>query len=286
MQLCTTVVFNSKWLRLRHPRVESESNYDTHYIFGVRHRGANVSAFCGALARKHFADVPIRRRDAILFTPAQDLPNGLSNIVVSIPRMWFREMDEDNRLPDVPMMFCYEGVNFLRLLPLTVYQSDLQKNGEFMEYKHVSPGMPSNFCTSEIEIGNFQQHQFNVNLSIRGVALILDKKWNNAYLLPHGAKVDGLYLPNEDKKAYLQATFTADAYHDRKRHVITRSCTPELLRNQECCLWQYRSVFAVGGKNKEVVFHRCVGKVPVEQVSFPFVSDSHEEIAKRGGLSR
>ncbi|VDM85758.1 unnamed protein product [Strongylus vulgaris] len=26
--------------------------------------------------------------------------------------------------------------------------------------------------------------------------------------------------------------------------------------------------------------------VPVEQVNFPFISESHEEIAKRGGLSR
>ncbi|KAK6742753.1 hypothetical protein RB195_010176 [Necator americanus] len=234
----------------REARVESEKNYDTHYIFGVRHRGANVSAFCGALARKQMADVPQRYRDAILFTPAQDLPNGLANVVLSIPRMWFRQVGRGDRLPDVPVMFCYEGINFLRLLPLTLYQSDLQQNGDFMEYKH--------------------QHQFNANLSIRGAALILDKKWNNAYLLPQSAK----------------PTLTADAYHEKKRHIITRSCTPMLLRNQECCLWQYTSVLAVGGHHKEVVFHRCVGKVPVEHVNFSFISGSHEEIAKRGGVSR
>ncbi|KAL6727111.1 hypothetical protein Aduo_009017 [Ancylostoma duodenale] len=229
---------------------DSDCTCTLYSYFPVRHRGANVSAFCGALARKQLTDVSEQHRDAILFTPAHDLPNGLANIVLSIPRMWFRKMGKDHRLPNVPIMFCYEGFNFLRLLPLTIYQSDLNQNGEFMEYKH--------------------QHQFNANLSIRGVALILDKKWNNAYLLPRGAK----------------ATFTADAYHDKKRHVITRSCTPTLLSNQECCLWQYRSVFAVGGHRKEVVFHRCIGKVPVEDVNFPFVSESHEEIAKRGGMSR
>lgn len=35
----------------------------------------------------------------------------------------------------------------------------------------------------------FQQHQFNANLSLRGVALILDKNWNNAYLIPPSHKV-------------------------------------------------------------------------------------------------
>ncbi|VDM81811.1 unnamed protein product [Strongylus vulgaris] len=79
------------------------------WLVSVRNRGSNVSAFCGALARKRLADVQVRHRDAILFTPAQDLPNGLTNIVISIPRMWFREMGKDHRLPDVPMMFCYEG---------------------------------------------------------------------------------------------------------------------------------------------------------------------------------
>ncbi|KAK6038411.1 hypothetical protein COOONC_24084 [Cooperia oncophora] len=61
------------------------------------------------------------------------------------------------------------GTNFLRLLPLTIYQSDLTANGDYMEYRH--------------------QHQFNTNLSLRGVALILDKKWNNAYLIPQSHKV-------------------------------------------------------------------------------------------------
>ncbi|VDO25271.1 unnamed protein product [Heligmosomoides polygyrus] len=98
----------------------------------------------------------------------QDRKNGES-VVVSIPRLWFREFEEDHRLPDVPILFCYEGTNFLRLLPLRIYQSDLISKGDFLEYKH--------------------QHQFNANLSLRGVALILDKNWNNAYLIPPSHKV-------------------------------------------------------------------------------------------------
>ncbi|KAK5986921.1 hypothetical protein GCK32_016375, partial [Trichostrongylus colubriformis] len=114
------------------------------------------------------------------------------------------------------------------------------------------------------------QHQFNTNLSLRGVALILDKKWNNAYLIPQSHK----------------ATLTADTYHDKRQHVITRLCTPSLLRNQECCLWRYRSVLNLHGRKKEIIFHRCIGKIPIERTKFPFVSDSHEEIARRGGMSR
>ncbi|XGW15433.1 hypothetical protein V3C99_001142 [Haemonchus contortus] len=234
----------------REVRNDQEKTYDTHYIFGVHHRGANVSAFCGALARKQLRHVPIKRRDAVVFSPAQELPNGLANVVVSIPRLWFRDIGNGRRLPDVPILFCYEGFNFLRLLPITIYQSDLVHNGDFLEYKH--------------------HHQFNSNLSLRGVALILDKKWNNAYLVPHSHK----------------ATLTADSYHETKRQVITRTCTPSLLRNQECCLWRYRSVVNLHGHKKEVIFHRCIGKVPVEQHSFPFISDSHEKIARQGGLSR
>ncbi|KAJ1350534.1 hypothetical protein KIN20_006339, partial [Parelaphostrongylus tenuis] len=231
-------------------KMDPEKNYDTHYIFGARHRGANVSAFCGDLIRHHLKHLPLRRQDAVVFTPAQDLPNGLANIIVSIPRLWFREIGKGNMLPDVPIMFCYEGVNFLRLLPLTIYQSDLKANGDFMEYKHY--------------------HQFNMNFSLRGVALILDTMWNNAYLLPPCNK----------------ATLIVDAQHEKKRHVITRSCTPSLLRNQECCLWKYKSVINVHGHKKEVVFNRCVGKIPVEETEFPFVAESDEEIAKRGGMSR
>ncbi|VDL62715.1 unnamed protein product [Nippostrongylus brasiliensis] len=108
--------------------------------------------------------------------------------------MWFREYDKGHRLPDIPIFFCYEGINFLRLMPLTIYQSDLTANGDFMEYKH--------------------HHQFNSNLSLRGAALILDRTWNNAYLVPKSHK----------------ATLTADSYHDRRRHAITRYCTPSLLR--------------------------------------------------------
>ncbi|WKY01178.1 hypothetical protein Q1695_015296 [Nippostrongylus brasiliensis] len=234
----------------REVRVDSEKSYDTHYIFGVRHRGLNVSAFCGALTRKQLAHIPHRRRDAVLFTPAQELPSSLSNVVVSIPRMWFREYDKGHRLPGIPIFFCYEGINFLRLMPLTIYQSDLTANGDFMEYKH--------------------HHQFNSNLSLRGAALILDRTWNNAYLVPKSHK----------------ATLTADSYHDRRRHAITRYCTPSLLRNQECCLWRYRSVLSVHGQKKDIVFNRCIGKIPVEQTKFPFVSESHEEIAVRGGMSR
>ncbi|KJH43254.1 hypothetical protein DICVIV_10715 [Dictyocaulus viviparus] len=202
----------------RETKVDHGKSYDTHYIFGARHRGANVSAFCGELTRNHLKDVPIRRREAVIFKPAQDLPNGLTNVMVSIPRMWFRDIQKGDKLPDVPILFCYEGLNFLRLLPLIIYQSDLQANGDFMEYRH--------------------------------------------------------------------ATLTADAYHEKKRHVITRACTPSLLRNQECCLWQYRSVLTVHGNKKEIVFNRCVGKIPVEETNFPFVGESHEKIAKQGGMSR
>ncbi|XGW15432.1 hypothetical protein V3C99_001142 [Haemonchus contortus] len=62
----------------REVRNDQEKTYDTHYIFGVHHRGANVSAFCGALARKQLRHVPIKRRDAVVFSPAQELPNGLA----------------------------------------------------------------------------------------------------------------------------------------------------------------------------------------------------------------
>uniref|UniRef100_A0A1I7X4Q9 Hexosyltransferase n=1 Tax=Heterorhabditis bacteriophora TaxID=37862 RepID=A0A1I7X4Q9_HETBA len=137
---------------------------DTHYIFGA----SKLERKSEEKSEDKSEAVEKRQKEANNLANLNINLN--SSVVLSIPQMWFRHLKKgETKRPDVTLMVCYEGINYLRLLPVRIFQSDLIPNEGFMEYRH--------------------HHQFNSNLTIRGVALILDNVWNNAYLMPKDSQV-------------------------------------------------------------------------------------------------
>ncbi|PAV83162.1 hypothetical protein WR25_23962 [Diploscapter pachys] len=217
------------------------------YLYGERYRGTDVSKFCGSLASKHLQSVEEPLRDAIIFEPGKPIPLPVVSLTLLIPRQWFRLTESDTFTTEPTLFICYEGENVLNLFKVTIYQSDFALHRHFYKYKH--------------------NHQFNAQYNIRGLALLLNNQWNNANLLPRNTT----------------ASVIIETKSIVKRQTYTRHCDRRLALNQDCCLWP----FTYNYNGTEILFHRCVGKVPIENDRSSIFQDSsiYEDLA-RGNMGR
>ncbi|CAI4226718.1 unnamed protein product [Auanema sp. JU1783] len=224
---------------------------DTVYLVGVRQRALNISKFCGALADRQYRDVQMAVRDGILYRPTVPLTGSVVNISLAVPRAWFRENPRQNNHKELRLLVCYEGETRLVLLPITIHPPELETDGQHFV---------------------FTQKSFYDFMTIREIALVLDGSWNNGYLLPRNMK----------------STIQINTREVKKRPTYSNICNSTQGLDQTCCLWPFSSRVLFGSSDQvnEVTFHRCVGRIPNEVNSFPFLSAENSELLQHGGMSR
>ncbi|CAD6197401.1 unnamed protein product [Caenorhabditis auriculariae] len=203
------------------------------FLLGARQRAETASKFCRSLADRQFQPIQLLFRDAIVFGADRSIPSPLLNLTMLIPRRWFRVSNSRTH------------EDLVHLVSLTLSHKEISPFRQFVRVN--------------------LQGLWNPTKKLRGVALLLDNKWNNGHLLPRT----------------LRARLEVHPEFEKPRFLTRNVCQSNLGMKQPCCLWP----FSRRNLNETFKFHRCLGEVlPEEAISV--LDPSLSRLLTPGGMTR